>query len=829
MPVRVRMGLHTGVAEWRDGEYLGYLTLVRVQRIMSVSFGGQVLLSQTTKDLAQDMLSAGITLRDLGEHQLKGLGHSERLWQVVAADLPHEFPALKSLNAIPNNLPAQLTSFIGREQEMAEIKRLLAANRLLTLTGSGGTGKTRLSIQTAAEVLDQFPDGVWLVELAPLADPVLVSQLAAATLRLREEPGSPVLATLTTYLAEQQLLLMLDNCEHLVAACAHLADAILRAAPRVKILASSRELLGIAGETVYHVPPLATPNPAEAAAGLAAAQSGQRHGLKNHLAMPLERYASVRLFIDRATQAHSTFRLSEANAPAVAQICYRLDGIPLAIELAATRVRTLSAEQIATRLDDRFRLLTGGSRTALPHHRTLHALIDWSYNLLNEPERRVFNRLSVFAGGWTLVAAEAVCSSPRSATGNPTAMGRNETELTSAGSPLAAEDVLDLLASLADKSLIVAGGEGSDTRFSMLETIRAVAHEGLQSMGEHDTRRQHHAEYFAQWSADAEPGLNSAGQAEWLGRLDAELDNLREALRWTLDVGHVETAAQIMSNTRGYWVLRGYLSEGLRWLEGLLSRWALLSPSSLASTLGVAANIAVYQGDHAPAQGWLDEAIQLGRSIGDKASVAYALGALSMLMTERGDYQQALALFEQNLVLYRELGNTARMALMLSNIGAVAQLMGNHERAQAAYEESLALARELGNPPAQRSRTLMNLGELAHLRGDPDRAASLYLESLRLCYELGDWLSTANCLECIASLDVLAGSCERATGLFGAIEGIRERVGTRRNYSDPERYPRDVQAARAQLVPTAFAAAWARGPALMLEQAVALALEERHS
>ena len=392
-PIRVRMGLHTGAADARDGDYHGYLTLAHVQRVMSTAYGGQTLVSNATASLLSGQLPDGAALRDMGEHRLKGLLNPEHLWQWSPPDLPQDFPPLQSLNAIPNNLPIQVTSFVGRERELAELQRLLTTTRLLTLTGSGGTGKTRLSLQVAAEVLDNFKDGVWFVELAPLADPALVPQTVATVLGVREEPGRPLLATLIDWLRPKQLLLILDNCEHLIDACARLADAVLHAGRETQILASSREALGIAGETAYRVPSLECPN---------AAQASQE------TVEQLTQYAAVQLFIERATQSLTTFTVTNANAPAVAQICYRLDGIPLAIELAAARVRGLSVEQIAARLDDSFQLLTGGSRTALPRQQTLRALIDWSYNLLSEPEQRLLQRLSVFAGGWTLEAAEAV-------------------------------------------------------------------------------------------------------------------------------------------------------------------------------------------------------------------------------------------------------------------------------------------------------------------------------------------------------------------------------------------------------------------------------------
>ncbi|HJR80326.1 MAG TPA: adenylate/guanylate cyclase domain-containing protein, partial [Anaerolineales bacterium] len=390
--IRVRMGIHTGEAELRDDEYHGYLTLSLVQRIMSAGHGGQVLVSGATENLLRSQLLDNASLRDLGKHEFRDVPQPVRVFQVVASNLPVEFPALRTIHSHPNNLPTQLTSFVGREKELADIQKLLSDTHILTLIGPGGTGKTRISIQVASALLDIYPDGLWLVELAPILDPLLVPRVTARIMGLRDEPQRPVIDMLCDYLQEKKMLLILDNCEHLVDACARMADRILHAAPDVRILASSREALGIGGEVTYRVPSLGLPD------------IGHLPSVES-----LSQYEAVKLFIDRAKSAVPTFAVTNDNAPAVAQICHRLDGIPLAIELAAAKIRVLGTEQIAKRLDDRFRLLTGGSRTALERHQTLRAAIDWSYNLLPVAEQVLFRRLSVFIGGWTLEAAEAVC------------------------------------------------------------------------------------------------------------------------------------------------------------------------------------------------------------------------------------------------------------------------------------------------------------------------------------------------------------------------------------------------------------------------------------
>ena len=411
--VRTRAALHTGNAESREGDYFGP-TLNRVARLLSTGYGGQILLSLPAQELVRDHLPEGTELRDLGEHRLKDLIRPERIYQLAAWGLPADFPPLRALDPQRTNLPIQPTSFIGRRQEMAEVRRLLTATRLLTLTGTGGVGKTRLALHVAADLVDAYRDGVWLVELASVTDPALVLQAVAAALGVREQPGRPLRDTLIDFLDARHLLLVLDNCEHLVAACAQLADAVLHACPTVTILATSREALGVGGELTWRVPSLPAPD-------------AQHPPPLEHLTQ----YEAVRLFIDRAVFALPSFTVTNANAPAVAQICWRLDGISLAIELAAARVKLLAPEQIAARLDDRFRLLTGGSRTALPRQQTLRAAIDWSYDLLSEPERTLLRRLSVFAGGWTLEGAEAVCGDGQRATGNGQRGGADTTLPTS--------------------------------------------------------------------------------------------------------------------------------------------------------------------------------------------------------------------------------------------------------------------------------------------------------------------------------------------------------------------------------------------------------------
>lgn len=498
LPLRVRLALHCGPAEQRDGDYYG-AAVNRCARLRAIAHGGQTLLSEAVAEAVRDHLPEGAALRSLGLHRLKDLTAPERVFQLVHPDLPAAFPPVRSLTTLSHNLPAQLTSFVGREAAIVHVRGLLAGGggaRLVTLIGAGGAGKTRLALQVAADLLDEYPDGVWLAELAALADPALVPHAVAAAVGVHEQADRTLMATLQEALRPRQLLLVLDNCEHLVTACAAVAEALLRSCPHLRILATSRELIGIGGEIAWRVPSLDLP---EAGPSLALDQ--------------VARAEAVRLFVERAAAARPGFALTAENAPAVLQICQRLDGMPLAIELAAARMRVMSAQQIAARLDDRFRLLTGGSRVALPRQQTLRGALDWSHALLAAEEQVLFRRLAVFAGGWSLDAAEAVC----------------------AAGGITAGDVVDLLGRLVDKSLVWVDEQEEGPRYRLLETIREYAAEKLEAAGEAVAVRARHYDWCLALAERAQPHLTGAEQATWLGRLEREHDNLRTALRWALD------------------------------------------------------------------------------------------------------------------------------------------------------------------------------------------------------------------------------------------------------------------------------------------------------
>ncbi len=861
--VRVRMGLHTGEPLRMETGYTG-MDVHRAARICGAGHGGQILLSETTSALIAEDLPRELTLRDLGKHNLKDLAYPQHLFQVVAPDLPADFPPLKSVDLLPNNLPRYLTSFVGRERELQEIKTSLSAVRLLTLTGTGGAGKTRLAVHVAAEVLEEFPDGAWIIELAALADPELVSQAVAIALHLTEQPKQPWRQTLVEHLRSKTLLLLLDNCEHLLSASAQLADALLRECPGLRILATSREGLGITGELTCTVPSLKLPDIA-------------------HLppVEQLPQYEAVRLFIERALFSRPGFQLTRNNAQAVAQICYRLDGIPLAIELAAARVKTMPVETIAVRLDDRFRLLTGGSRTALPRHQTLRAALDWSYALLTEAERVLFCRVVAFTGGFTLDAAENVCTND----------------------PNDDDNVLELLTRLVDKSLVIFDEHDSQGRYRLLETVRQYGLARLLELGEADLIRKRHRDFFLALAERAEKELTGTDQGVWLDRLEREHDNIRAVFDSSLV--DVELGMRLASALWRFWMVRGYVGEGrarfatllgratgtepavvraktltgagiLAWQqgdyaaaralneEGLTILRELGEKSSIADALNNLGRVATAQGDYTAARGLYEETLAIRRELKDTVGIAPVLNNLGVIALEQGDYVAALGLYEESLAIKRGLGDKLGIAFALNNLGLVATAQSAYTLARSYYEESLAIAREVKDKGGIISYTLNNLGDVAFHQGeygsaqvlykeslaikeelgdklgiayslnnlgdvafhqlDYAEAQSLYEESLSIRKTLGDKLGIAECLEGLAGLAGVQGQSERAARLFGAAEALRKTVGAPLSPADRTEYERKVSFARAGHDEAAFSTAWTQGQEMTLEQAVEHAL-----
>jgi predicted ATPase/class 3 adenylate cyclase len=720
-PIRVRMALHTGITEERGDDYVGPL-LNRVARLMSAGHGGQVLLTQATCDLVRDKLPEGASLRDMGERRLKDLVRPEHVYELVSADLPADFPPLKTLDAYPHNLPIQLTSFIGREKEIGELEKALSEHRLVTLTGSGGTGKTRLSLQVAAQVMDAHPDGVWFLELAPLTDPGLVPSSLAGLLGLREtaETKQPINELLSGYLRNRKALLVFDNCEHLIEACAKLADLLLRSCQEVTILATSREALGLPGELAWPVPSLSLPD------------MKQLPDIEQ-----LSQYESVRLFSDRAVLVQPHFALTKDNALAVAQTCYRLDGIPLAIELAAARVKMISVEQIASRLDDRFRLLTGGSRTALPRQQTLRATIDWSYNLLSDPEKLLFRRLAVFMGGWTLELAEQVCSD-----------GGIE--------PL---EVLDLLGRLVDKSLVAVIDGKSGARYRILETVRQYAREKLFETDEAAHIRDQHLKAFLDLAEQAEPEIRSANQLSWLDRLDEEIDNLREALEWSSD-REPEACLRLASALWRFWSIRAYRDEARDWLPRALSSMPGPSTVHRARALGRAAQIMSNLGHDDSARALANEGLALGTELGDPESSARALMVLGYLEIEGDHGQEGTDLLNRSLTLARSIGDHGIAASALFSLGAYARST-DLAASTSLLDEGLEEARLGGD-----GRVICSgLEDLVHnliAQGRLEEAEERAKESILLAQAIGDHTHTVFGYLALSDIGLFAENYEAA-------------------------------------------------------------------
>lgn len=788
--LRVRTALHTGAAQEQGGDYLGP-TVNRVARLVGVGHGGQILLSQAVCNLIGEGSpepETAWTLRDLGFHRLKDLLEPEHVYQLVAPSLPDEFPPLRSLNALPNNLPRELTSFIGREEQIAEIRDLLPRTHLLTLTGPGGCGKTRLAIQVAAEILHEYPDGVWLAELAALSDPALVPQALASQLRVPEEPSRGPLASLTDFLQPRELLLVLDNCEHLVEGCAQIAETLLRACPRLRILATSREGLGVTGETVWIVPSLALPPDEPAPPGLGA----------------LRECESVCLFLERAAAAVPRLTFSDAHAPAIARICRRLDGIPLAIELAAVRVKVLPVEQIALRLDDRFRLLTGGGRTALPRHQTLRAAIDWSHELLTEAEKTLLRRLSVFAGGWTLDAAESVC----------------------AGSEIEGGDVLDLLARLADRSLVsvdqerIDAGPAGEFRYRLLETVREYAGERLREAGEGEEVREQHRLFYMGFAEQAEPQLAGADQGRWLNRLQREQDNFRAALAWSVDS---ESRLRLAGALWRFWYQRGPLAEGRGWLEGALARSPGCAPAARAKALSGAGNLAAQQGDYAAARAFHEQSLTLRREMNDPAGIAGSLNNLGIVARHQGEAEVARDYFDQSLAINRATGNQALTAAALVNLAVIAQEQGDPGTAEPWLQESRAIYEQLGDR-WRVAITLQNLGKVALHRHRLEEAQQLFRAGLTAFQEIGDRSSSVMCLNGLAMVASDRGDRQRAARLFAAEEAARSAAGAPIPLSDRAEVQRYIQTVREGLPGPEFCRAWDEGLRMTLDEAIQYAL-----
>ena len=778
LALNVRCGLHAGVDERRDGDFFGP-EVNRAARLMSIAHGGQVLVSQAVAALLRDRLPSGLTLRDLGSVRLRDLSSPERVYQVVNSKLRETFPALRTVDATPNNVVRPLTSFVGRERELAAARELLGKSRLVTLCGAGGIGKTRLSIELAGAVLGDFPDGVWFVELAPVADARLVPQVVASVLGVKEEPDRPVVEALARHLDKRHVLLILDNCEHVVRACAEMARTLLQSTTQLRIVASSREPLHVGGEITCQVPPLAVP------ARDAVMEPGELAG-----------FEAVRLFEERARALRSDFRVTRGNAAAVMEICRRLDGLPLALELAAARVRSMSVETIAERLNDRFRLLTRGDRTALPRQQTLRALIDWSYELLDEPERALLRRLSVFAGGWKLEAAEAVC-----------------------GDDGQCDAVLDVLDALVQKSLVDLDPAGN--RYRVLESVREYAVERLRESGEEIAARDRHLRFFSALADRAGNELGGPDQSEWLEGLDLERENFLAALAWTpRATDGARLAVELVHALKLYWFNRGLVNLAYRLVvEALALGGAEERTKQRSMGLYMAGQICSYMGRYAEAEAFLQESLSIAREIGSTLRVAAVLQPLGLAALGRGDLDAAAAHLEEAVSLAREQGNVREIAAAVTLLATLRRMKGSLPDAESLYGEALSLARGLGDQESI-AIGLLNLSICAIARADVEGARPLLLEALEVAAQEGWRRVGQSVIDIAAGLAAAMEHDARAARLYGVAEALAAETGLRRDAADEAFLAPLVSRARTRLSEAAFAEAEAGGRTLSYDRAL---------
>ena len=824
--VRVRMGIHSGEASETAVGLVG-LDVHRAARIASAAHGGQIVVSATTAALLRDSLPAGTSLRDLGLHRLKDLGRPEQIFQLEADGLPAAFPPLRSLDnpKLRNNLPAQVSSFIGRQAELAEVRNLITGSRLVTLTGPGGAGKTRLGLQAAAGLLDGSGDGVWFADLAPLQDAELVAVTVANVLGIPEDPGRPIIDALIDAVSQQSLLVLLDNCEHVIDACAKVADVLLRNCPNMVLLATSREPLGIEGERIYRVPSMGTPAEGDGVAAIRASEA-------------------VRLFTDRAAQQGVPLLWDDATGPVIGRICRRLDGIPLAIELGAARLRVMSVIELDARLDQRFSILTGGSRAALPRQQTLLAMVDWSWELLNSAERQVLARLSVFAGGFELGAAEAVTT----------------------GDEVRPDEIVGHLGALIDKNLVQFRDTGDGpVRYRLLETVRQYAARQLdrQHPAAEDARRAHRDTYLAMAQAGA-PELVAQGQVTWLDRLDLELDNLRTAIAYTLKQADPAPGIRLAAALRVFWKVRGHAAEGAEALRALLNVPAAQEATVLrARGLATAAFLLEQTGGYTIAERYCGEALSIAQAAGEDYLVADLMDVRGYILLRRGQPGSAMPLIElglglarqlgeahltarllgarafardleddragaardaaESLQLYRQVGDRRQVGTMLGNLGYVELSIGDIDIARGHLLESLDIARGLNDHYGVVYETF-NLGLAEYLSGSLDAAADLFAESLHLARRMQMKQSIAYALIGLAMADSGAAGMGRSARLHGAAAQALTVLGETIEPLEAGLRDRDCHRLRSGMSAEAFEAEYAAGRALTYEQVLALAL-----
>jgi predicted ATPase/class 3 adenylate cyclase len=819
-PLKVRMGLHTGGAELRGGDYYGP-AVNRAARVSAAAHGGQIVASSATADLVRDDLATEVRLVDLGEHRLRDLGRSERIMQVTHPELPSEFPSLRSLDVYPGNLPVQRSAFIGRNSDLADVRAALETAPVVTLTGVGGVGKTRLALQVAADTVTRFPDGVWFVDLGPVLDAGFVPAAVSTALVLAERRQGTVEDSIVAALRSKRLLIVLDNCEQVVDAVAALVDALVESCPDVKVLATSREALEVEGEVIYPVRPLPTPSMDDGASVDALLEND-----------------AIRLFVERARAAKREFVLSGETAPAVIELCRRLDGIPLAIELAAARLQVMTPAEVLIRLDERFRLLTGGRRTVLERHQTLGAAIDWSYALLDSVEQLVFGRLAVFAGGFTLDAAEAVTS----------------------GDGVELHDVLGHLSSLVAKSMVVTDDTATGTRYRLLDTLREYAWQRLRAFEDEPRTRARHADYFLALVETATAPLKGADSEAWCRRLDAEQDNLRAALGWARDHDRPELLIDLVRGLAVYWWNTFGVREAHEWQRAALDR-GLTLPAE------VRAELLAFAGHAANGIGLVEESNDLCRASlecsrnADLPPVPMALQFLGITALESNHPEEAIAYCDEAVVVARKTGDSWDMAFALTQLALVCVLGGEPERGRILADDALSAARHLGENFLV-SHALLVAGT-ARVESEPELAVDLFQELTTLSriqkhhhgqaaffkgialLRLGQRAEAARSLQTALVLlqehsgdfftstviGTAAGMLTRskpvvAAMLLAALEHYVTESGAPGAPADVATRQRSRTRVEQTLGPDAFADAWAQGADMSIDEAASLAHDE---
>jgi predicted ATPase/class 3 adenylate cyclase len=783
----VRIGVHTGRPVRVPGDYVG-LDVHRAARICSAAHGGQIVISRATADLLENDSLPDTDVVDLGEHRLKDLDHPEQIFQVRATGLQDGFPPLRSV-APPSNLPAQPTSLIGRDKEVMLIRSLLLDEdvHLITLSGPGGTGKTRLALCVAGKALPDFSGGVFFVPLASLTDYGLVESSIADALHIEESASEPLIESIEKYLSTRRVLLVLDNFEHVLGA-APLLGRLLASCHGVKVIATSQTLLHVSGEHDFPVPPLSLPDP------------GRRHTAES-----VASSEAVTLFVERAQMAKPGFSLTDDNAPAIAEICDRVDGLPLAIELAAARSRVLSPHAILDRLSHRLKLLTGGPSDRPERQKTLRGAIDWSYNLLDPAEKEFLKAVSVFGGGFDLDAAEAIGT-----------RGDGDVE------------AIDLVESLTDKSLLRQNMSSDETRFWMLRTIREYAAELLEKEGPHDAYRRH-AELFLALAEAGSKELTGPNQSQWLARLETEHDNLRASLEWLLDERDpsgekVKWAIRLVAALGRFWYVRGYFLEGSKWLETALARDEARESPHRLTALHVLGILMDQRRNHSRAFELFEEELEIARALGDEHRVAIALNSLGAAARAQGDRSLAKDLLHQSIALRRELGEFKETASSLTNLASVAMDDGNVAEARQLLEQSLSLDTEYGDDWG----IAVNLGNLCTValeEGNLREAHDLFERAIELFRMVGDTDGLAECLEKAVGLASELGETVAGARLGGAVEATRTSIGSPIAAVDQFRFEQYLEKPRAELSPEEYEIAWQEGRQMSMEEALKYARE----